>query len=67
VRRIALRIAATVCIAAFSSGCLTGFYGGGDRNYDIDWGKIGTGEQVIAPVNEGQPWQGDAAEMASGQ
>ena len=66
-RRIALRISATVGLAAFSSGCLTGFYGGGNQNYDIDWGRIGSGEQVITPTNAGQPWQGDAVEAATGQ
>ncbi len=65
--RIALRISATVCLAALLSGCITGFYGGNNRNYDINWGNIGSGEQVITPVNEGRPWQGDSAEMSTGQ
>jgi hypothetical protein len=64
-RRIALLISATLCMAALSSGCTS--FSSGNQSYDIDWSKIGSGEQVISPVNVGEPWQGDAVEAATGQ
>jgi uncharacterized membrane protein len=61
-RRIAWLIVATMCVAALSSCCLSGF-ASGNQNYDINWGNIGSGNQVISPV-ERDPWQGDTLQQA---
>lgn len=59
-RRIALLIAAAICMTAMSSCCLTGF-ASGTQNYDINWGNIGSGNQVISPA-ERNAWQGDGVQ-----
>ena len=67
-RQIALRLAATACLAVTSTGCciLDFWSSSGNRAYNVDLGKIGSGEQVITSPNEGKPWQGDAIEQGFG-
>jgi hypothetical protein len=63
-RRIGFLIVASIGMTAMSSCCFTGF-ASGNQDYSINWGNIGTGQQVISPV-EREPWQGDALEQAMG-
>lgn len=67
-RQLALRLAATACIAVTSTGCciLDFWSSSGNRAYNVDLDKVGTGEQVITSPNDGKPWQGDAIEKGFG-
>ena len=61
-RRIAWLLVAIVSMTALSSCCLNGF-ASGNQNYDINWGNIGSGNQVISP-QERNAWQGDTLQEA---
>ncbi|HET6328681.1 MAG TPA: hypothetical protein VFG04_28615 [Planctomycetaceae bacterium] len=58
----ALVLVAVSCL----SGCFSFWSSSSNRSYDVDLGKLGSGEQVIASPNEGKPWQGDAMEHSWG-
>ncbi len=68
-RQIALRFAVTACLSATLCGCciLDLWSSSGNRAYNVDVGKIGSGEQVITSPNDGKPWQGDAIEKGFGK
>ncbi len=47
--------------------CILSFWDrGGNRAYNVDLGKIGSGEQAISSPNDGKPWQGDKVEKNFG-
>jgi hypothetical protein len=60
--------ALVVCAIPCLSGCVFSFWeSNANRSYDVDLGKLGSGEQVISSPNEGKPWQGDAVEHGFGK
>jgi hypothetical protein len=67
-RQVVLRCAVAMILACGASGCcvLDFWSSSANRTYSVDLGKIGSGEQAVYSPNEGQPWQGDAAEKAFG-
>jgi hypothetical protein len=69
-RRVVARVALLLCAALSLVGCcvIPSFWNSSsNRSYDLNLGKIGTGEQVITSPNEGTPWQGDAVEQKFGR
>jgi hypothetical protein len=55
------------CAWSLSGCCILSFWSSAaNAALNLDLGKIGTGEQAVYSPNEGQPWQGDKVEKATG-